>query len=222
VTIRPVAGQAQPGSRPVALHFRLSRWTDEGAISSPASDDRFSLPPGFALNPRVVPFCDVSALERRGPSACRASQIGSGTLQLAAATSRQPLKATGSVTLYNTRPVNGHPTTLTYAVVSQPVPSQFWFQGVVSATRSGAVIEVRETRLNLYGLPLTVLGLDFNFGRMVGHGARRRSYLTGPAKCGPPSSRIFGLRTTFYDRFMGATLDRPAGPPVSTSEPATC
>ena len=36
VTIRPLAGQAQRASRPVALHFRLSRWTDEGAISSPA------------------------------------------------------------------------------------------------------------------------------------------------------------------------------------------
>jgi hypothetical protein len=222
VTIDRLPGQAERGSRPVALRFRLSRWTDEGVISSPAADDRFSMPPGFSLNPSVVPYCDRNRLAERGPTSCRAAQIGSGTLRLAAVTDTQALPAAGTVTVYNTRPINGHPTLLTYALVTQPLRSQFWFQSVVSTTRRGAVIEVRETLLNVYGFPLTVLGLDFSLGRTVGQGARRRSYLTGPARCGPPASRVFGLRTTFYDRFIGSRLDRPAGPRLSTSEPASC
>ena len=222
VTIRPLAGQAQRASRPLALHFRLSRWTDEGAISSPALEDRFSLPPGFALHPRAIPDCDVNVLARKGPSACRASQVGTGTLQLAAKGATQTLAAAGSVIVYNGAPSHGHPTLLTYALVSQPSRNEFWFQSVVSANRRGTVIDVRETRLNVYGLPLTVLGLDFGLGRAVGHGTRPRSFVTGPLRCGLPSSRIFGLRTTFYDRFVGSNLDRPAGPPVFTAEPASC
>ena len=222
VKIRPLAGHAERGSRPIALHFTLTRWTDEGAISSPASDDRFFLPRGFGLDPTLVPYCNVNAFAQRGPSACRASRLGSGTLRLSALNASQPLPAAGGVTVYNTPPVRGAPTTLTYALVSQPVRSQFWFQGVVIPTRKGAVIEVRETRLNVYGLPLTVVSLDFDLGRTVGRGANRRSYLTGPARCGAPSSRVFGLRTTFYDRFIGSTLDRPAGPPLFTAEPASC
>ena len=124
--------------------------------------------------------------------------------------------------VYNSAPRHGHPTLLTYALVSQPSRNEFWFQSVVSANGRGAVIDVRETRLNLYGLPLTVLGLDFGLGRAVGHGERRRSFVTGPPRCGLPRSRIFGLRTTFYDRFVDSNLDRPAGPPVFTAEPASC
>jgi hypothetical protein len=209
------------GARPVALHFRLSRWTDEGAISSPARDDRFYLPRAYSLKPSAVPFCDVNALAHRGPAACRAASVGSGTLRVAMS-GKQPLAAGGSVTVYNTPPVHRHPTTLTYVLVPTPVRSEFWFQSVMSATRHGLVIEVRETRLNLYGAPLTVTGLDFTFGRIVGHGKNRRSYLSGPANCGPPASRTFGLRTTFYDRFLGPTLDRPAGQPLFTAEAASC
>jgi len=221
VRIDRLAGPVHGGARPVALHFRLSRWTDEGAISSPASDDRFYLPRAYSLNPSAIPFCDINALIHRGPAACRAARVGSGTLRVALS-GKQPLAAGGSLTVYNTPPVHRHPTTLTYVLVPRPVRSEFWFQSVVSATRHGPVIEVRETRLNLYGAPLTVTGLDFDFGRTVGHGKGRRSYLSGPAKCGPPASRVFALRTTFYDRFAGQALDRPAGPPLFTTEPASC
>ena len=222
VTVQPVASGAHGASRPVDLHFRLSRWTDDGAISSPAADDRFSFPPGFALNPHAVRYCTADALAHRGPAACSRARVGSGTLQLAGKGATQTLSAIGRVIVYNSPPIHGHATLLTYAAVEQPSHNEFWFQSVVRANRHGTVIEVRETRLSLYGLPLTVLALDFTLGRTAGHGARRRSFVSGPPTCGAPRSRVFGLGTTFYDRVIGQRLDRPAGPPLFTAEPASC
>jgi hypothetical protein len=222
VTVQRIAGGAHGTSRPVTLHFRLSRWTDDGAISSPAAADRFSFPPGFALDSHAVRYCTADALAHRGPAACSRARVGSGTLQLAGKGATQTLSATGRVIVYNSPPSHGHATLLTYAVVEQPSRNDFWFQSVVTANRHGTVIAVRETHLSVYGLPLTVLTLNFDLGRTVGHGAHRRSFVAGPATCGRPSSRIFGLQTTFYDRFIGQTLDRPAGPPLSTAEPASC
>src|SRR3954453_16569314 len=80
VRIDRLAGPVHGGARPVALHFRLSRWTDSGALSSPASDDRFYLPRAYSLKPSAIPFCDPNALAHRGPAACRAARVGSGTL----------------------------------------------------------------------------------------------------------------------------------------------
>jgi hypothetical protein len=222
VGIVPLAGKAATGSRPIALTFDLNRFTDEGVISSPAASDTFTLPRGFAVHPQVVPFCNIDLLAHTGPSACRRAVIGSGALRLSALTGRGTLPAAGRITIYNTPPVRGHPTTLTYAQVAQPVRSQFWFQGILSPTRTGAVLRVREVRLNVSGLPLTVVELNFRFGRTVGRGARRQSYLTGPATCGTPASRVFGLSTTFYTRVINFSVDRPAGPPIFTSEPASC
>ena len=219
VTIDPAGGRLDGGSRPVTLHFRLSRSTDSGAISSPAAEDRFLLPRGFAVHPAALRQCDLNVLIRKGPSAGRACQIGSGTLQLAALTVNPTPPAAGTVTIFNARPRGGRARIVTYALVTQPIRSEFWFKSDVRPTRRGDVIVVRETRLSIYGVPLTVLALDFTFGRAVGHGAGRRAYMTGPPRCGPAGSRIFGLRTTFYDPFTGAA---PAGPPLLTSEPASC
>src|SRR5437016_3999834 len=71
VSIRPLASAAATGSRPIALHFTLARSTDDGALSSPASDDRFYLPRGYELNPGGIPTCTVNALAQRGPGVCR-------------------------------------------------------------------------------------------------------------------------------------------------------
>jgi len=181
VNIDQAGGRLDHGSRPVTLHFRLSRWTDSGAISSPAAEDRFLLPRGFAVHPAALGQCDLNVLVRKGPSAGRACQIGSGTLQLGAMTVNPSPPASGTVTIFNARPSGGRPAIVTYALVTRPIRSEFWFKASVRSTRRGDVIVVRETRLSIYGVPLTVLALDFTFGRAVGRGADRRSYMTGPA-----------------------------------------
>ena len=45
---------------------------------------RHRMPRGFGLDPTLVPYCNVNAFAQRGPSACRASRLGSGTLRLSA------------------------------------------------------------------------------------------------------------------------------------------
>jgi hypothetical protein len=214
VTLHPVAGPVDGNSRAMALHFRLSRWTDDGRIGTPAAEDRFSLPPGFVVHPHALPYCDQKKLARKGPAACRAARIGSGVLKMAAMTVNPTPPVYGSLGFYNARPVHGHPTALTYAAVTQPIHAEFWFPGSVVSTGHGEAIDVREARLHIYGVPLTVLQLDFDLGSAGGH-----AFLTGPKTCGSPASRVFALHTTFYNPFTGLA---PAGPDLATAEPASC